>query len=474
MNKVFTMNIAGDSAHACGAARRGFSLIEILVSILILALGLLGLGAVFPVVIREQRQATDNVLGTIAGNNVRATVRASYQDSAKVVYRTVSDTQFEADYYGLAALLAGGYEPLNNPDTGAPIRYSPGSYVGFSLGTKHGLWEPDWSWRTGNQLGSAVPGMEPTALNFGIIGLPVGTPGTNGTQLFDALPDVKAWELPVTLVPTSGTRQANGLPTGSQGKRRILGFFPITLQERLNPGAASTDETPTLVWDFVARRVPRGQFDKDAGIVRPSINDDLQLAVFVRRVDPGIRVQPGDSLRQAMLGARAQPTLLPVGRDAEGRPTFDGTDGQGSVRYSWPVEVQARDEQGGSRNNTVFDFYDVDNASTTQENVTELSSWLQNVDVSTPEGEAMAQVGQKLVDNLGNVYTVDRIENDPAGVAGAKRIRLSPAPAMENVRMETVGTSGNPTRKIKQFILTPQVPVSTFVVDVPVKRETAQ
>jgi len=48
-----------------------FSLVEVLVAVLVLALGLLGLGAVFPVVVRQQRIATQTTLGLSAREATR-------------------------------------------------------------------------------------------------------------------------------------------------------------------------------------------------------------------------------------------------------------------------------------------------------------------------------------------------------------------------------------------------------------------
>ena len=57
-------------ATAAASARRAFSLVEVLVAVFVLALGLLGLGAVFPAVLRQQRIATETTQGLSAQNAV--------------------------------------------------------------------------------------------------------------------------------------------------------------------------------------------------------------------------------------------------------------------------------------------------------------------------------------------------------------------------------------------------------------------
>ena len=56
---------------------RAFTLIEVLIAILILALGLLGLGAVFPVVITQQRNANAVVEGESVASMAESIVRSS-------------------------------------------------------------------------------------------------------------------------------------------------------------------------------------------------------------------------------------------------------------------------------------------------------------------------------------------------------------------------------------------------------------
>jgi prepilin-type N-terminal cleavage/methylation domain-containing protein len=56
-------------------AHHGFSLIELLVAIFILGIGMIGIAALFPAGIAQQRQSTDEVMGPIVANNALAIIR---------------------------------------------------------------------------------------------------------------------------------------------------------------------------------------------------------------------------------------------------------------------------------------------------------------------------------------------------------------------------------------------------------------
>ncbi len=58
-----------------GTRRRGFSLVELLLAVFILGIGIIGISALFPAGIAQQRQATDDIMGPVVADNALAILR---------------------------------------------------------------------------------------------------------------------------------------------------------------------------------------------------------------------------------------------------------------------------------------------------------------------------------------------------------------------------------------------------------------
>ncbi len=332
------------SGRAQGTGRRawaaGFTLIEILIAVLILALGLLGLGAVFPVVIRQQRIGVEATYGVMAANSAQALLTGTDLNS------------------GLA-----------NPAT-------------------HNLWR---EWRDNPPLSQA-------AFDHGQWFIPATDNVTNATEL---------------------------------GRPGTVSAFWLPVRARLYPYDPANGEPPELVWDVAVHRV----VDDDNLLVprgfNPFTNDTLQVAVFVRRIDPRIRVPANTTLLQVIADntLSANKRRRPVAVDLlAGLPTLSGEGNYGTPRT---VTVQ-------------FDY--VPNDPTRRDRDRLL--------VQTPNAALWAlvrQVGQRLVDNLGNVYTV-------VGSAeqGSNRVVKvdPPVPAYVN---------GPSAPTITEVVFTPQVPAAVHL-----------
>ena len=305
--------------HRPACARPAFSLVEVLIAILVLAIGLLGLAAVFPAVIAQQREAADvTSAGTLAD-----------QAAARIL--------IDSEALRLADLVRAVPAALRD--------------------------EPVWSDRWTADNAYAQTGRCTAA----------GSAGVN-------LPAA------ARLIPAPGGRVQ-----------------------------------PQYVWDCVA-------------LSRPG--EPARCAVFVRRIDTGIRVPRGATLSDGLLGTVPGQTrpALPVSVDADGRP---GNRGEGF--YAVPrierVRLRTSPDVTGGRISP--------------------ASWLvlgANADLAVTD--ALSRPGQKVVGEDGIVRTVvgedDTLDNAPTNEVWIKV--EPPFPAEDDDH---------------RVAFTPQVPVAVTVVTLP-------
>lgn len=361
-----------------------FTLIEVLMSIFVLALGLLGLGALIPGIIREQRVASDRTLGIVVANDARAYLNARPD------------------------LLRLGLKPR----VGTGLSTGTGREFGFgSL-----LLDDEWS----------------EAYEWDLAGLDVGVYEDEGNVVIGD---------------------------------RVGGVDParIPLSDRLYPTPASNLDEPQFVWDFVARRLPPIEDDGFSLLVdseytptspSPELSQwraGLEIAVFVRRVDTGIRVPARETGYTVMLGLASGNPIMPVGLTEMGALTgAGGNTGQGEI-YAPPMTLAA--EYDGRRSNVLRLEGDgaasgpIPGGSVALDNKLRLAS----------------QVGQQLVDNLGNVYTVEETLDFGSNFA---EVRVRPG-----IDGWIPRTSGGTPRwddeaawtEIRQVVFVPQPPATVIV-----------
>ena len=201
----------------------------------------------------------------------------------------------------------------------------------------------------------------------------------------------------------------------------------VNVGDRLWP-APSTGMRPEFVWDFVARRLPSRS-------AAASGSSRIQVAIFVRRIDPGIRTPRDATLYQVLTGLptpvlpgdRRVPVAV-VNNDVDVLPRMNG---QGDYARPFMLEV---------------DYDDAD-----PDQIRILPNNLSKIDVAT-------RPGQRFVDNLGNVYrvlrTVEDNSNDIIVVVDP------PVPSwVENT------TNRRAPYELFQIVLTPQTPITIEVFD---------
>ncbi|MFN0133094.1 MAG: prepilin-type N-terminal cleavage/methylation domain-containing protein [Phycisphaerales bacterium] len=435
---------------------RAFTLIEVLIGILVLALGLLGLGAVIPVVVREQRLATDATLGVAVAQHAEGVLRArpTLDPDAPPTTQTLWDALVHDPNWS-RDLLWDNF-PTSSYSRQAQIIYSAtrrdvfqAIEYDFNLQTGQLRWrqtidEQDRSGCTGQWMSKFL--QRPL------------------TPKWDAI------DLGERLWPNKGAQTSRILPANADPNR------------------------PQFVWDVVARRakfgsrslapfLPAGNL---SACYYPQVNscppfnnpqppirlcdqpDEVQVALFVRRIDLNIKspkrpisARQPTTLYDLLTGAPGVPAVdrrLPVAVDpVTKRPT-----GNGIGDYSTPEVLNVRLSKTGlnqiNRSRLILD-----SRSPGATNLLPLAS----------------QIGQKLVDNLGNVYTCRGVVEPSGGpvigsAAGDREIEIDPpipqwVPALDRIDVPPGGANA-PEPLIYQVVFTPQIPaaVRVFTITRPV------
>lgn len=433
----------------------GFSLIEVLIAVLVLGVGLLGLASVFPVVISQQRDATDIIRGGVASGAIRDQIRSN----PDILYELISQdgvadrdegdldgdrapndlndfaTDGDSDGVPDSFNVQQGEEPIfghdaqfnpsaiPNPTNDGNGRFNP--FTGYSY-----LWEADWQWS-----GSFTP---------------LNAPQTVG---------VGPW--------LNEYRQDGGVRFRDTRERQLAGVGDavpdLSVLARLYPrpyslpGDSSFDG-PQFVWDFVPRRRPSG---------------DLQIVVFVRRISTGIRVGSGETLSD-VLGNPAN-RVFPVSREpGTGFTTTDGTgeyaiplstvaEAIPAIDYPALADARASNDPGSV---VIRDGIRVRAQGGDQQvsNVTQFTEII-----------PLAEVGQMFVDNLGVVRTVVEVLAVNEGQQ-LLDLRVEPAfvqsellPSFDIAINQQGGAfsvrEAARIGKLRQIVFTPQRPVDVFTME---------
>ncbi|MFO0836729.1 MAG: prepilin-type N-terminal cleavage/methylation domain-containing protein [Phycisphaerales bacterium] len=383
-------------------SHRGFTLIEVLIAVLVLAIGLLGIGAVFPVVVRQQRQAQDTIQGLTARKNAEAYILArgtkkELKGFVSQVSRTGSPTTitcsaphrlFVGDRVRLAGLVTSPSN-LNNREFLVSAIVNASSFIINAEVTK--VDQPSGTWSLARRS---------TARDIAALIV----------EQSSAKPE--EWHVPPVNLK-------NGLITLDQET--------IPLGDRLAPPPFSEGAEPQFVWDFAAR-LPELALDKNGFVAHLG---HLELAVFVRRIDTGITLgQPASkkyTLSHVLVGdgIPANYRRVPVGVDANGGPTLNGT-----PNYATLQVLNAEPRENGSK-----------------------LQFAKN----TPAGllSSLRQPGQKFADNTGLVHTVAKADDLDRSTV----VLEQPLPPDLLVAIERDGFQ-------LKVVVSPQVPAAVTVVKV--------
>jgi prepilin-type N-terminal cleavage/methylation domain-containing protein len=336
------------------SGRRGFSLIEVLIAVVVLALGLLGVGAVFPVVIRSQRQSQDVIMGKVAARAATAYILG------------------RKDMIGALRELA--YDPTDNNKVEDPPEFEASP------------WQ-DWKANLANR-GGRING-------YGQIQLPHPDPDLSSDIIY------------------------------------------VPLSARLYPAPYTESADPQYVWDIALRRKKEG---------------GAQVVVFTRRIDPQIGVPDDVTLSDVLLAPVENVGPWPVAVSDEsnegGLPTGTGRGAYSLIRKVEMINWGGDDTANRDRKLVMIGTYADDETTNTGNRF----SIVRRAEV----------IGQRLVDNLGNVYTVTgTLGSEINGEDGSKAqwLEIEPPLSVKTIQQSVDGAD-------IVMLMTPQVPASIDIIDI--------
>jgi prepilin-type N-terminal cleavage/methylation domain-containing protein len=368
---------------------QAFTLIEVLIGVLVLAIGLLGLGGLLSVVVRQQAVAVD----VRQAQSARQTVELFFDPVSSIIDWDHLRRDFRM------SLTVAAPSPCPSPQT-LPLS------VSVPQPQNYGRWEVAWNWQgRDSRLVTEFQDNALVQVGGGQAVSCVCPPG--GINL--ANPNIcdTVQQASTTVQEALATRLPPGGPPAA-----------LPVGTRLVPQAYSgVNVRPAVVWDFYPRRLPvsAGQRYEAA---------PLQVAVFIRAIDQGIRVPQGRSLSDVLTGTGPD-RRFPVGADSGGLPTRDGT---GSYAHARSMRIDVANPGPGVQRVTQVEMLG--------------DATLQRL---------ASQPGQKLVDSLGLVHTVVERDRD-----SPTRLTIEPGySAAEAERIRVLD--------YREVVFTPQVPVDVFV-----------
>ncbi len=374
---------------------RAFTLVEVLVGILILGLGLLGLGAIYPAVAIQQRDAGDAVEGQAVA------------DAAEGFFK--------------------GNQWMNQRSTVPVVQGEDRQVQGWEASLVVGDGAKGRGWRS-------IEGIGATNFNPRMLVLDSAT----GDLTLDT-PSVPAG----FILPQTGSTEAT-----------------LTVYDRLIPAVAPGGPTAfgnaRFVWDAVARRINRdnagrlsNQADNRTNIEK--LQDDVQVAVFVRRLDPGIRNRAGATYVPVAQTAEGLAALDGVGSPTGGTPT--GTPNYAPIRLMEIMPWDGAFPAGGTGipANAMIRYVHLSN-----DTAAEMTAGMTDANIDA----AIGQVGQKFALANGAVVTVMSVQQ--ATVAGEQRSILRIDPEVPNwaFHVRPSGAVGIPAL----FTAQPPVAVRVFTL----------